>query len=223
MAWGILVVVTVASYAVLDPQVNIAVLSPISSTILWAALVLSILGGARVFGVRLALLAVVGSALMAISAKTSIPLEPVPLTMQTFAVLVIAMAYGARLAGATLLLYLAEGAVGLPVFESGAGLPYMAGPTGGYLAGFLVAAIFVGWLAERGWDRSVTLTFFANTGGTIVIFALGVPWLAYILNSLPKAVEFGLAPFPIVALIKIALAAAVLPLVWKLAIRKRGA
>jgi biotin transport system substrate-specific component len=171
--------------------------------------------------VRLVLLAVVGSALMAISAKTSIPLEPVPLTMQTFAVLVIAMAYGARLAGATLLLYLAEGAVGLPVFESGAGIAYMAGPTGGYLFGFLVAAVLVGWLAERSWDRNVVLTFAANLAGTAIIFAFGVAWLSTLIGF-EKAVEAGFKPFVMVAFIKIALAAAVLPLVWKLAIRKRG-
>lgn len=169
---------------------------------------------------RLVLLAVLGSALMAISAKTSIPLEPVPLTMQTFAVLVIAMAYGARLAGATLLLYLAEGAVGLPVFESGAGLLYMVGPTGGYLVGFLVAAVFVGWLAERGWDRNVILTFLANFGGTAIIFVFGVTWLSTLVGGFGKALELGFAPFVWVALIKIGLAAAFLPLVWKLLPRR---
>ena len=141
--------------------------------------------------------------------------------MQTFAVLVIAMAYGARLAGATLLLYLAEGAVGLPVFESGAGIAYMAGPTGGYLFGFLVAAVLVGWLAERSWDRNVVLTFAANLAGTAIIFAFGVAWLSTLIGF-EKAVEAGFKPFVMVAFIKIALAAAVLPLVWKLAIRKRG-
>lgn len=169
---------------------------------------------------RLIALAVLGSALMAISAKTSIPLEPVPLTMQTFAVLVIAMAYGARLAGATLLLYLAEGAVGLPVFESGAGLLYMAGPTGGYLFGFLVAAVFVGWLAERGWDRNVVLTFLANLAGTAIIFVFGVAWLSTLVGGFGKALELGLVPFVWVALIKIALAAAFLPMVWKLLPRR---
>ena len=118
---------------------------------------------------RLALLAIAGSALMAVSAKIQVPMWPVPMTMQTFAVLVIGMAYGARLAGATLLLYLAEGAVGFPVFASGGGIAYMAGPTGGYLVGFLIAAVMVGWLAERGWDRNVVLTFLANLGGTVII------------------------------------------------------
>ncbi len=165
---------------------------------------------------RLALLAIVGSALMAISAKIQVPMYPVPMTMQTFAVLVIAMAYGTRLAGATLLLYLAEGAVGLPVFASGAGLAYMAGPTGGYLVGFVVAALLVGWLAERGWDRNIGATFAANLIGTLIIFVLGVAWLSTIMGSFEKAIAAGLTPFVIGAVVKIALAAAVLPLVWRL-------
>ena len=165
--------------------------------------------------VRLALLAILGSALMAVSAKIQVPMYPVPMTMQTFAVLVIAMAYGARLAGVTLLLYLAEGAVGLPVFASGSGLAYMAGPTGGYLAGFLVAAVLVGWLAERGWDRNSALTFLANGAGTAIIFVLGVAYLSTLVGGLDLAFEKGLAPFAIGALVKVSLAAALLPLVWK--------
>ncbi len=170
--------------------------------------------------VRLALLAILGSALMAVSAKIQVPMYPVPMTMQTFAVLVIAMAYGARLAGVTLLLYLAEGAIGLPVFASGAGLAYMAGPTGGYLAGFLVAAVLVGWLAERGWDRKPVLTFLANAAGTTIIFVLGLAYLSTLVGGVDVAFEKGLAPFAIGALVKVSLAAAVLPLVWKLLPRR---
>lgn len=165
---------------------------------------------------RLALLAIAGSALMAVSAKVQVPMYPVPMTMQTFAVLVIAMAYGARLAGVTLLLYLAEGAIGLPVFASGGGLAYMAGPTGGYLVGFFVAAVLVGWLAERGWDRSPALTFLANLGGTAIIFLLGVAYLSTIVGGLEVAFDKGLAPFAVGALVKIGLAATVLPMVWSL-------
>jgi len=134
--------------------------------------------------------------------------------------LVIAMAYGARLAGVTLLLYLAEGAIGLPVFASGAGLAYMAGPTGGYLAGFLVAAVLVGWLAERGWDRNPALTFLANAAGTTIIFVLGLAYLSTLVGGVDVAFEKGLAPFAIGALVKVCLAAAVLPLVWKLLPRR---
>jgi len=108
---------------------------------------------------RLTVLAFIGTLLMAISAKINVPFYPVPMTMQTFVVLSIGMAYGWRLGGATLLLYLAEGAMGLPVFagtpEKGIGLAYMMGPTGGYLIGFVLAATIVGYLGERGWDRNV--------------------------------------------------------------------
>ena len=172
--------------------------------------------------VRMALLAVAGSILLALSARTQVPMWPVPMTMQTFAVLVIGMAYGYRLAGATLLLYLAEGAVGLPVFASGGGNAYFAGPTTGYLVGFLVAAVFVGWLGEKGWDRSVALTFIAMLGGTAIIFVFGVAWLSVFLNDVQAAFANGFTPFIVGAFVKIALAAAVLPIVWRLTIRKRG-
>src|SRR5690349_15200312 len=112
--------------------------------------------------IRWAVLALAGSLLLTASAKAQVPMWPVPMTMQSFVVLVIGMAYGARLAGATVALYLLEGALGLPVFagtpEKGIGLAYMAGPTGGYLAGFAVAAVAMGWLAERGWDRGLALS-----------------------------------------------------------------
>ena len=166
--------------------------------------------------VRLGVLAIAGSVLMAVSAKIQVPMWPVPMTMQTFAVLVIAMSFGFRLGAATLLLYLAEGAVGLPVFASGTGLAYLAGPTGGYLVGFLVAAALVGWLAEKGWDRTVVLTLIAMTLGTAVIFGLGVTWLAIFLGDAGKAIAGGLTPFLVGAAVKIVLAAAVLPIAWRL-------
>jgi biotin transport system substrate-specific component len=173
---------------------------------------------------RAALLAVVGTLLLYASAKVQVPFYPVPITMQTFAVLVIGMAYGARLGGATIALYLAEGAVGLPIFagtpEKGLGLAYMAGPTGGYLLGFLVAAVVVGWLAERGWDRGVVKTLAAMTLGTGIILGLGTLYLATLIGA-EKAVQFGLTPFLWGAAFKIGLAAAVLPLAWK-AVSKRG-
>lgn len=174
--------------------------------------------------VRNAILILAGSALMAIAAKINVPMIPVPMTMQTFAVLVIAMAYGWRLAGATLLAYLAEGAIGLPVFASGGGLLYMAGPTGGYLVGFFVAAVTVGFLAERGWDRGPIGTFAANTIGTFLIFVFGLAWLTYLVSlsgdktlaeAFGVAVANGVTPFLIGAVTKIALASIVLPLAWK--------
>lgn len=164
---------------------------------------------------RLAMLAIIGSAVLAISAKIQIPFWPVPMTMQSFVVLVIGMAYGWRLGVATLLLYLAEGAVGLPVFSRGGGLAYFMGPTGGYLVGFVAAAGVMGWLAERGWDRSVGRTVGAMTIGTLIIFACGVFWLSH-LFGLEKALAVGLTPFLAGAVFKIALAAAVLPMTWKM-------
>ena len=108
--------------------------------------------------VRNGMLAVLGSLLLIASAKVQVPFWPVPMTMQTFAVLVIGMTFGPRLGAATVLLYLVQGAVGLPVFAGtpakGIGIAYMVGPTGGYLIGFVAAAYLAGRLAMRGWDRS---------------------------------------------------------------------
>ena len=122
-----------------------------------------------------------GTLALALSAKIQIPFWPVPLTMQTLVVLLIGMAYGWRLGGATLLLYLAEGAVGLPVFagtpEKGIGLAYMLGTTGGYLLGFALAAAACGALAERGWDRSFARVVAAMLIGNAIIYSTGVLWL----------------------------------------------
>lgn len=168
---------------------------------------------------RNAILAIGGSIALWISAKIQVPFYPVPMTMQTFMVLLIGMAYGWRLGAATLLLYLAEGASGLPVFagtpEKGIGLAYMMGPTGGYLLGFVIAAAFVGWLAEKGWDRNVGLTLVAMTLGTAIIFIPGVAWLGSVVGWDKPVLTYGLTPFLPGAVFKIALAAAVLPLAWR--------
>ncbi|GKX36080.1 MAG: biotin transporter BioY [Rhizobiaceae bacterium MnEN-MB40S] len=165
------------------------------------------------------LLALAGSALLWASAKVQVPFYPVPMTMQTFVVLVIGMAYGWRLGAATVLLYLAEGAIGMPVFagtpERGIGLAYMVGPTGGYLVGFVVAAFAVGFLAERGWDRSVVMTLVAMTLGTAIIFVFGTAWLGTLIGWDKPVLELGVIPFVPGAVFKIALAAAVLPLAWR--------
>ena len=160
-------------------------------------------------------LVLAGTALLAISAKVQVPSYPVPMTMQTFAVLVIGMAYGWRLGGLTVLAYLAEGAVGLPVFSAGGGLAYFAGPTGGYLVGFLVSALVVGGLASLKWDRNVLTTLLAMTIGTAIIFGFGAAWLS-VLAGTEVAIAQGVMPFLIGAAIKIALAAAVLPAAWRL-------
>ena len=169
--------------------------------------------------VRAFILAVLGSLLLTLSAKVQIPFYPVPLTMQTFVVLAIGFAYGWKLGGFTLLLYLAEGAAGLPVFagtpEKGIGIAYMTGATGGYLLGFVVAAALCGWLAERGWDRRVPTTFAAMLLGNLVIYAFGLLWLGSLLGWDKPLLHWGLYPFLPGDLLKIALAMGLLPGVWK--------
>ena len=171
---------------------------------------------------RMGLLALVGSLLIAASAQVQVPMYPVPMTMQSFAVLVIGMAYGARLGFATVLLYLAEGALGLPVFAGfKGGAPHLIGPTGGYLVDFALAAGLVGCLAERGWDRSLLRTFAAMMAGKVVIFLLGVGWLATLIGT-EKAIALGFLPFIYGIVLKVALAMAVLPGAWALLGRRGG-
>ncbi len=166
-----------------------------------------------------AIIAVIGSLALWASAKIQVPLWPVPISMQTFVVLCLGAALGSRLGTATVLLYLAEGAAGLPVFagtpEKGIGLTYMAGPTGGYLAGFVVAAFVTGKLAERGFDRSVWKLAAAMTLGHVLILALGWAWLSQFVG-VNKAWTLGVAPFYLATVIKTALGALVLPAVWSL-------
>ena len=172
---------------------------------------------------RKILLAVMGSLALWVSAKIQIPFFPVPMTMQTFVVLTIGMTFGWRLGGATLLLYLAEGAAGLPVFagtpEKGIGLAYMMGPTGGYLFGFVLAAGIVGWLAEQGWDRNIVTTALAMLVGNLVIYLPGLAWLTTFIG-VEKAYLFGMQPFLAGDALKLAIAALALPLSWKLIDRK---
>ena len=175
--------------------------------------------------VRFILLAFAGTAIVAISAKIQVPFWPVPMTLQTLAIVVVAMAFGAKLGFATLALYLLEGAVGLPVFagtpEKGIGLPYMMGPTGGYLVGFVAAAWLAGWLAERGWDRTFLRATAVNFLATTVVFAFGLAWLIPMFG-LEKSVAVGLTPFLLSSAFKIALGGALLPAAWSLVRRFRG-
>lgn len=169
---------------------------------------------------RIAFLAVAGSALLAVSAKVKVPLEPVPQTMQTFVILVLGMAGGWRLGGLTVLLYLLEGAVGLPVFagtpEKGIGLTYMAGTTGGYLVGFLLAAVCVGFLAEAGWGRNVLATAAAMLIGNVIIYIPGLLWLGSVAGWDNPILAWGLTPFILFDLVKLVWAALLLPAAWRL-------
>ena len=176
---------------------------------------------------RFVVLAFAGSLLIALSSKVQIPFYPVPMTMQTFVILGLSMALGWRLAGATLALYLLEGTLGLPVFagspEKGIGLAYMMGSTGGYLLGFLVAAVTCGWLGEKGWDRNVFKTAAAMFIGNALIYIPGILWLGLIFGWDKPIIEWGLTPFILGDITKIALATAVLPLAWKFLNKKYDA
>jgi biotin transport system substrate-specific component len=165
-------------------------------------------------------LIVIGTLFVAILAQVIIPLPftPVPLTGQTFAVLLVGAALGSKRGAASLVLYLAAGAIGLPFFAGGAhGFNVVIGATGGYLVGFIIAAFVVGLLAERGLERSISTSIIPFLVGTIIIYACGVTWLAMVLGSFSKAITLGLIPFLIGDVIKLVAAALALPAAWKLA------
>ncbi len=170
-----------------------------------------------------------GSVLVALAARIRIPLPftPVPITGQTFGVLLVGAALGAYRGALSLSLYLLEGLLGLPVFAGGAsGLKVLAGPTGGYLLGFILAAWVTGRLAERGWDRSPLRTAAAMLLGEVAIYAVGLPWLAatagaalaakYHTGVLVAVLAAGLFPFIPGDTLKLLAAAGLLPGVWKL-------
>jgi biotin transport system substrate-specific component len=162
---------------------------------------------------------IAGTALLTISAKVQVPLPYVPMTLQTLVVLMIGASYGWRLGGATVALYLAEGAMGLPVFANTpplpAGIGYFMGPTGGFLFGFLAAAVATGYMAERGWDRSLPRVIVMMAVGHALIFAFGVAWLAHLLGP-AKAWAVGFVPFIAGTVLKTALAAALMRAAWTL-------
>jgi biotin transport system substrate-specific component len=165
--------------------------------------------------VRWIALMIGGVVFVAVSAHIVVPLYPVPVTMQTFAVLVLGMAYGARLGAATLALYLVSGVIGLPVFATAGAL----GPTFGYIVGFILAAGLVGWLAERGWDRNIVTTAIAMLAGNVLIYVPGLIVLAYFVGT-AKVLEYGLTPFLLGDALKLALAALILPAAWRLVARR---
>jgi len=157
------------------------------------------------------------SLLIAASAQIAIPLpfSPVPITGQTFAILLVGFVLGARLGAWSVTLYIFEGAIGLPFFAGGgAGAGWLLGPTGGYLAGFLVAAFLVGYLAEKGFDRKSATTLLAFAAGQAVIYLFGCAWLSTFVGW-PQAVTAGAIPFLVGDAIKALLAAGALPLAWK--------
>lgn len=159
-------------------------------------------------------LALLGTLALAVAARVQVPFSPVPATLQTLALFTLSAAFGRKLAVATVLLYILEGALGAPVFAKGSGLAYLtAGPTTGYLAGFVVAAAITGYAADKGYDRNPFKLAFFMLIGEAFILALGAGWLAYIFGT-DKAYEWGVGPFILIDLVKIAIAAALVPALW---------
>ncbi len=165
--------------------------------------------------VRAIVLMLGGTLLLAISAQFEIPWEPVPFTMQTFVVLVLGIVYGRDLGAATGALYLGMGTLGLPVFAGGASRAALTGATAGYLVGFVVSMAVVGYLARRGFDRNVFGVLGVMLVGEIIIFGLGLAWLANVIGNWDAAIANGLTPFLMTESLKIALAVATIPLAWK--------
>lgn len=157
-----------------------------------------------------------GSAAIAIATQISVPMFPVPMTMQTLAISVIGLTFGARLAGLTLLVYLAEGALGLPAFANGgAGLLKLMGPTSGFLWGFVGMAFLTGWLAERGFSRGFSLLFIAAFVPATLLFIPGVLGLwALTPLDLSGAFKAGALPFLVSDVVKSVLAALVVSGGW---------
>jgi len=188
-------------------------------------------GAARLF--KQALLVVVGIALLTLAAKIKVPMwpSPVPVTMGTFAILTIGAAYGPRLGLITVLGYMLIGALGFDVFAGSSaeknGLAYMTGGTGGYLLGYVLATLFLGWAARRGWDRSVLWMALALLIGNVIIYVPGVAWIYHIISAgafdpakygsvWEQTMVWGLTPYLVGDAMKLALAALLLPGLWKL-------
>ncbi len=165
-----------------------------------------------------------GSMTIALGAQVAVPMFPVPMTLQTLAVLMVGLTYGARLGAVTLVAYLLEGALGLPVFANGGvGVATLMGPTGGYLFGFIAAAFAVGWLAEKGWDRNVVLVALAMAIGNLVVYVPGLIQLKLVTGGAWSSVwTWGAGPFLLGDAVKLVIAALAVPGAWALLGKRRG-
>ena len=180
-----------------------------------AALEKLMMPSVTISAVTKAALVVFGSMLLAASAQFKIPLYPVPITGQTLVVLLIGMTYGPRLGGITMAAYLLEGAIGLPVFAGGAaGVAVLMGPTGGYLFGFFLASIAMGYLAELGMGRTAASTVAAMVIGNCLIYLCGTLWLANFIG-LGQAIAAGVLPFLYGDALKLIVAAGCMPMAWR--------
>lgn len=160
-----------------------------------------------------------GSLLLVLSAKFQVPFFPVPMSMQTFVAIGLGLALGPTRGAVAVVLYLAQGAAGFPVFagtpEKGIGLAYMAGPTGGFLIGFVLAALVAGWLAKRGFDRNPVMAMAAALLAGAVIYVPGLLWLGMVIGWVKPVLAFGLYPFIPGDIAKAMLAAIAFPAIWK--------
>jgi biotin transport system substrate-specific component len=173
-----------------------------------------------------AMLVVGGAGFVALCAQIEIHLgfTPVPITLQTFGVLLVGAGLGSLLGTASLAFYLLVGMIGAPVYAGGeGGWEWVKGATGGYLVGFVVAAGITGLLAERKWDRRMPSAVAAMLTGNVVIYLFGLPWLAHVVGySWQKTFEDGLYPFVVTDLLKLYLAGALLPVAWRLVRHLKG-
>ncbi|SFB76294.1 biotin transporter BioY [Tropicimonas isoalkanivorans] len=178
--------------------------------------------------VKQAVLFVTGIALLALMAQIKVPVpgSPVAMNLGTFAVLTIGAAYGPRLGLATILGYMLVGALGFDVFQSSTadlhGIQYMMGSTGGYLVGYVLAAVALGWFARIGWDRSAPKMAVAMLVGNALIYVPGLLWLGQLYGWDQPILAWGLTPFLVGDALKLALAAMLLPAAWKLVGKARG-
>ena len=172
------------------------------------------------------LLVLAGTGFVALAAQVKIDLSftPVPITGQTFAVVLVGASLGALLGLASLGLYLFVGALGAPIYADGQhGWDVLTGPTGGYIVGFVFAACLTGYLAQQRWDRRFSSAVAAMLTGNVVIYLVGLPWLAAKLDTgLEDTLEAGLYPFVVGDLLKLYLAGALLPAAWRLVSRLKG-
>lgn len=170
-----------------------------------------------------AALVIGAAAFVGIAAQVAVPLWPVPITGQTLAVLLVGSALGAVRGSIAMVVYALMGIVGLPVFsDASSGLGVIAGPTGGYIIGFIFSAALVGWVAERAGDRKFVGAILAFGAGTVVTFVLGMIWLAAVLGlNFEQTLQAGLYPFIIGGVVKSLLAAAAIPLVWRAVTRTK--
>lgn len=173
-----------------------------------------------------ALIILTGSLLLTLSAKFTVPFHPVPMSLQTLVVIGLGLALGPTKGGAAVLLYLAQGAAGLPVFagisKNGIGLSYMMGPTGGYLFGFCFAALMAGVLARRGWCERPLLAMIAALIAGAVVYIPGLLWLGALIGFDKPVLELGLYPFILGDIAKALLAALLFPMAWRVFAREAG-